>query len=67
MTETGYKDKNIELILSYHNLDQDYKSTYAYTRTQATDMLAHDKQDEFIDEIINKYKATGREIRFYRL
>ncbi len=62
--ETGYKDKNIELILSYHNLDQDYKSTYAYTRTQATDMLAHDKQDEFIDEIINKYKALEEKYDF---
>lgn len=62
--ETGYKDKNIELILSYHKLDQDYDSTYAFTRTQATDMLAHDKQDEFIDEIINKYKALEEKYDF---
>ncbi len=55
-TQIGCKDHNIELILSHHNLDQPYESTYAMERTEALNLLAHNKFDLFIEQVINKYK-----------
>ena len=54
--ETGHRDSNIELILNYHNLNQEYDTTYAMQRSTALDLLAHDKFDEFIEIVINAYK-----------
>jgi len=62
--ETGNRDSNIELILNYHNLKQDYDTTYAMQRTEALDLLAHDKFDEFIEIVINKYKALEENYDF---
>lgn len=55
-TKVGFKDHNIELILNHHNLDQSYESTYAMERTEALNLLAHNKFDQFIERVINKYK-----------
>ncbi|UTW68093.1 phosphate acetyltransferase [bacterium SCSIO 12643] len=55
-TQVGCKDHNIELILNHHNLDQPYESTYAMERTEALNLLAHNKFDQFIEQVINKYK-----------
>jgi phosphate acetyltransferase len=62
--ETGHKDHNIELILNYHNLSQSYESTYAIERTEALDLLAHDKFDTFIERVINKYKELEENYDF---
>jgi phosphate acetyltransferase len=62
--ETGHKDNNIELILNYHNLTQSYESTHAIERSEALDLLAHDKFDTFIEKVINQYKKLEEEYDF---
>jgi phosphate acetyltransferase len=62
--ETGHKDRNIELILNHHKLEQDYDSTYAMQRGEALDLLAHDKFDTFIERVINKYKELEENYDF---
>jgi len=55
--DEGEKDKNIELILDYYNLDQSYNDSFAFKRTEAQELFGQDKQDEFIEKVINNYKA----------
>lgn len=62
--ETGHKDRNIELILDHHKLDQSYDSTYAIQRGEALDLLAHDNFDAFIERVINKYKELEENYDF---
>ncbi len=62
--ETGHKDSNIQLILNYHHLTQDYDTTYAMQRSEALDLLAHDKFDEFIERVINAYKLLEENYDF---
>ena len=50
------RDKNIELILDYNNLEQTYEETFAFYRREAQELFGNGKQDEFIEKIINKYK-----------
>ena len=51
------KDKNIEMILDYNNLDQTYEESFVFYRREAQELFGNGKQDEFIEKIINKYKA----------
>jgi len=53
----GVKDKNIELILDYFNLEQTYSESYSFQRREAQELFGQDKQDEFIEKIINDYKS----------
>ena len=62
--ETGHHDTNIELILSYHNLTQSYDSTHAMERSEALELLAHDKFDTFIERVINQYKELEENYDF---
>ena len=62
--ETGHHDTNIELILNYHNLTQSYASTHAMERSEALELLAHDKFDTFIERVINQYKELEEEYDF---
>lgn len=52
-----HRDKNIDLLLTYFKLDIDYDDTYAFSMREANDLLAQGKTDEFLDRIIQKYKA----------
>ncbi len=58
------RDKNINLILSHFKLDIDYKDTYAFLMREANDMLAQGRYDEFMDRIIEKYKALESKCDF---
>jgi len=53
----GQRDKNIDLLLSYFKLDINYEDTVVFTMREANDLLAQGKYDEFLDRIIQKYKA----------
>ena len=55
--ESNKKDKNIELILGYHGLEQSYEDSFAFYRKEAQELIGQGKQDEFIEKIITKYKA----------
>jgi phosphate acetyltransferase len=62
--DKGDKDHNIELILNHHNLSQPYESTYAMKRGEALNLLAHNKFDQFIERVINKYKKLEEQYDF---
>lgn len=50
-------DKNIDLLISYFDLNLDYEDTYAFYRHQASELIAEGRYDEMMDTIIEKYKA----------
>lgn len=58
------RDKNIDLLLSYFNLDLDYESTYAFYRHEASSLIAQGRFDDMLDTIIEKYKALEAECDF---
>ncbi len=53
----GSKDKNIELILDYFNLEQSYSESYSFQRSEVQELFGEGKQNEIIEKIINDFKA----------
>ena len=45
-------DKNIDLLITYYDLDIDYEDTYAFYRHEVADMLAEGRYDDILDTII---------------
>ena len=58
------RDKNIDLLLTYFNLDLEYEETFAFYRFQVQDMIAEGRYDEVLDKIIEKYKALEEKTDF---
>ncbi len=55
--KTGkHKDNGIDLVATHFNLDVPYEQMYAFTTTQANDMLTHGRDDEFLEGVFAKYK-----------
>lgn len=50
-------DKNIDLILSRYGLPQAYEDSFAFHRTEAQKLLGKGKYDQFLDRVLEKYKA----------
>ncbi|MCF7559104.1 phosphate acetyltransferase [Sabulilitoribacter multivorans] len=55
-TEDGEMDNHINTVISYFDIDINYKKTYVYTRNEVLDLYNKGKSGEVIDEIIKKYK-----------
>ena len=55
--EAGERDNHINTVLSYFDIDLNYKKTYAYTRSQVLELYNQGKSGEVLDEIIKKYKS----------
>ncbi|WP_418604519.1 phosphate acetyltransferase [Hwangdonia sp.] len=55
-TEDGEMDNHINTVISYFDIDINYKKTYVYTRNEVLDLYNQGKSGEVIDEIIKKYK-----------
>ncbi|MCF6359202.1 MAG: phosphate acetyltransferase [Cyclobacteriaceae bacterium] len=53
----GGKDKNIDLICSRYNLSQSYEESFVYYRKEAQKLLGKGKMGEFVETILQKYKA----------
>ncbi len=51
------QDKNIDLLLSHYGLDLVYEDTYAFLRSEVAELLGHDRYDEMMDRIIEKYRT----------
>jgi len=62
--EPGESDHHINTVLSYFELDINYKKTFAYTRNQVLDLYNQGKSGEVIDEIIKKYKHLEERFDF---
>jgi phosphate acetyltransferase len=50
------KDKDINLISEYYNLDIPYDKMYGFSTEEANEMLSQGKYDELIEKIVEKYK-----------
>lgn len=55
-TEVGEMDNHINTVISYFEIDINYKKTFTYTRSEVLDLYNKGKSGEVIDEIIKKYK-----------
>lgn len=62
--EVGEMDNHINTVLSYFELDINYKKTYAFTRNQVLDLYNHGKSGDVIDEIIRKFKNLEERFDF---
>lgn len=60
----GEMDNHIKTVLSYFELDINYKKTYAFTRNQVLDMYNQGKSGDVIDEIIRKFKYLEERFDF---
>ena len=58
------RDKNIDLLLSHFDLNLDYEDTYAFRRREVTDLLAQDRYDDVLDQVIAKYKRLEEQCDF---
>ena len=58
------KDNDIDLISSYFNLNLDYEEMYAYTASDANNLIAQGKNEELVEGIFNKYKAIEQKYDF---
>ncbi|MDY6863351.1 MAG: phosphate acetyltransferase [Thermodesulfobacteriota bacterium] len=54
------KDNDIKLISSYFNLKIPYKKMFAYTITEANNLITLGRQEELLDGIFNKYKEIEK-------
>jgi phosphate acetyltransferase len=54
--DKGERDNHINTVLSHFEIDINYKSTFAFTRSQVLDLYNQGKSGDVIDEIIKKYK-----------
>ena len=52
----GKRDNHIETILSYFNLDIEYKEAYGFTMSQVVKYKNRGQEARLIDQIIGKYK-----------
>ena len=61
---TNKRDNDINLICSYYNLKIPYEEMYAYTTTEANNLITFGKQEELLDGVLNKYKELEQKHDF---
>ncbi|MFV0539881.1 MAG: phosphate acetyltransferase [Aestuariibaculum sp.] len=62
--EAGETDNHINTVLSFFELDINYKKTYAFTRSEVLNLYNTGRSGEVIDEIIKKYKKLEERFDF---
>ncbi|WP_194766767.1 phosphate acetyltransferase [Tamlana sp. I1] len=63
-TEEGETDNHINTVVSYFEIDINYKKTYAFKRSEVLDLYNKGKSGEVIDEVIRKYKYLEERFDF---
>ena len=58
------KDKDIHLFSSYFKLGIPYEKMFAYSITEANNLMGHGRQDELLEGIFNAYKELEKEHDF---
>ncbi|WP_415718667.1 phosphate acetyltransferase [Maridesulfovibrio sp.] len=58
------RDHDIDLILRHFKLPQDYKTTYAYTQSEATRLLNDGKHSLLMEKILERFKALEENYDF---
>jgi phosphate acetyltransferase len=57
-------DNDIQLVLDHFHLKMNYNDAYAYTFSQAQDLITSGKQEELLEGILNKYKSLESKFDF---
>ena len=57
-------DRDITLIREYFNLDIEYNESFAYTISEANDLISSDREAELIDGILDKYRELEKRFDF---
>ncbi|WP_163335683.1 phosphate acetyltransferase [Desulfopila sp. IMCC35008] len=60
----GERDNTINLIKSQYHLCSDYEEMYAYTVTEASQLISLGKQAELLDGILAKYNSLAANVDF---
>lgn len=55
-TKNGEPDNHINTVVSYFELDINYKKTFAYKRSEVLELYNKGKSGDVIDHVIKKYK-----------
>ena len=63
--EKGKIDNHINTTISYFKLDLPPEEIYALTQGQVVEYFNDGREGDILDEIIQKYKLTGRTARLY--
>ncbi|OBQ57375.1 phosphate acetyltransferase [Tamlana sp. s12] len=63
-TEEGEVDNHINTVMSYFEIDINYKKTYAFKRSEVLDLYNKGKSGDVIDEVIRKYKYLEERFDF---
>ena len=58
------RDKNIDLLLTQFNLEQDYQETYAFRSREAQDLISRGDTAKLLDKIIRMYKELEEKSDF---
>lgn len=61
---TGDRDHDIDLVLTHFRLDVPYEETYAYTLTEARELINSGQQAFLHENILNKYKQLEAKYDF---
>ncbi|WP_031479276.1 phosphate acetyltransferase [Maridesulfovibrio frigidus] len=62
--QTGSRDHDINLIMSYFNLGIEYEDTYAYTLKEARELINGGKHSLLLENILNKYSQLEEKYDF---
>lgn len=60
----GKPDHDIRLLLTHYNLDVPYEATFAYTLSEARQLINTGRHALLLENILNKYKALEAEYDF---
>ncbi|MBU2949143.1 phosphate acetyltransferase [Tamlana agarivorans] len=63
-TEDGEVDNHIDTVMSYFEIDINYKKTFAYKRSEVLDLYNKGKAGDVIDEVIKRYKYLEERFDF---
>ncbi|KAB1068451.1 phosphate acetyltransferase [Tamlana haliotis] len=63
-TEEGEVDNHIDTVMSYFEIDINYKKTFAFKRSEVLDLYNKGKAGDVIDEVIKRYKYLEERFDF---
>ncbi len=63
-TPEGELDNHLDLILKTYNLRLAFDECYAFTKEEANELLGNGRSDDFIEQIITKYKELEKKCDF---
>ncbi len=57
-------DSDIEFMLERYKIDMSYEDTFGFGIDEVETMIAHNRSEEFIEELIGKYKTVEKDFDF---